>query len=67
MSQAEKHYKSLAIHNPDYLEKSVLVEAEWREVVLNNLISKKIKTKGFEAYEKYKKMLPELFLSQIEV
>jgi hypothetical protein len=65
IKQAEKHYKALATHNPTYLEKYVLVEAEWKEYVLNNLISKQIKTEGYAAYEQYKSMLPELFLSQI--
>ncbi|WP_114325133.1 hypothetical protein [Candidatus Colwellia aromaticivorans] len=67
IKEAEKHYKVLATHNPIYLEKHVLVEAEWKEYVLNNLISKQIKTKGFVAYEQYKPMLPNLFLSQIRV
>jgi hypothetical protein len=67
IKQAEKHYKALATHNPNYLEKYVLVEAEWKEYVLNNLISKPIKTKGYAAYETYKSMLPDLFLSQTRV
>jgi hypothetical protein len=65
IKQAEKNYKALATHNPTYLEKYVLVEAEWKEYVLNNLISKQIKTDGYAAYEQYKSMLPDLFLSQI--
>jgi hypothetical protein len=65
IKQAEKHYKALATHNPSYLEKHVLVEAEWKEYVLSNLISKQIKTEGYAAYEQYKSMLPNLFSSQI--
>lgn len=65
INQAKKNYTALATHNPDFLEKSVLVEAEWKEDVLNNLISKESKAKGVAAYEQYKAMLPELFMSQI--
>lgn len=66
IEQAAKYYKALVAHNPSYLEKHVLVEAEWKEYVLNNLISKKVKTEGFTAYGRYKSMLPELFSSQIK-
>ena len=65
MAQAEKHYKALATHNPTYLEKYVLVEFEWKDYVLKNLISEDNKTKGYAAYKQYKAMLPDLFLSQI--
>jgi hypothetical protein len=65
IKQAEKHYKALVTHNPTFLIKYVLVEAEWREYVLNNLISKQVKTDGYAAYEQYKAMLPEEFSSQI--
>ncbi|GAC19021.1 hypothetical protein [Paraglaciecola arctica] len=65
IEQAKKHFKALAIYNPSYLEKYVLVEAEWREYVLTNLISKQMVIEGNSAYEQYKPLLPDLFLSQI--
>lgn len=67
INQAQKKYKALALHNPEFLEKSVLVEAEWKEHILNNLISKQVRTKGYAAYKQYENMLPELFTSQIRV
>ncbi|PKG86288.1 hypothetical protein CXF85_00840 [Colwellia sp. 75C3] len=67
INEARKKYKMLAQHNPDFLEMNVLVEAEWKEYVLNNLISKQIKSKGYATYKQYKPMLPELFVSQIRV
>ncbi|NOU52605.1 hypothetical protein HG263_19050 [Pseudoalteromonas sp. JBTF-M23] len=65
LEQAKTHYSLLANRNPDFLEKHVLPTSEWMDDLLTYRFSKDIKTKGYEAYENYKSMLPPLFFSQL--
>ncbi|QIA62280.1 hypothetical protein GT360_01475 [Vibrio astriarenae] len=65
LSEAERQANRLIQNALQFFERTVLPDAEWMSLLLNNRISPEVVKEGTEKYKQLHKVLPPLFEAQI--